>query len=79
MQDKEDAAANAIANLKAKIVGVKDTIVDKSKSLVDQVKGMTTSQKKKAAGVVVGVWGGATAVGWLANSASPAAPVKGKK
>ena len=73
-------ADSAITALKSKISGVKDLVVDKSKTLLESVKGMSASQKKKvAAGVGVGVFAG---VGWFGvmNQGAPAATaVKGKK
>lgn len=73
-------AEGAITALKSKINGVKDLVVGKSKTLVDSVKGMSASQKKKvAAGVGVGVFAG---VGWFGviNQGTPAAAAgKGKK
>ncbi len=58
---------------------MKDLVVGKSKSLVDKVKGMSPSQKKKvAAGFGVGVFAG---VGWFGviNQGAPAPAVQGKK
>lgn len=50
-------------------------VVDKSKSLVDKVKGMSPQQKKKAAAAVgVGVFAG---VGWFGVANSGAAPAAG--
>ena len=68
-----------MAALKTKIDDVKGLIVDKSKTMIDSLKGMSDAQKKKvAAAAGVGVFAG---VGWFGvANAGPAATVPaGKK
>jgi len=50
---------------------LKDRVVKKSKSLAEKAKNMSPEQKKKAAAVVVGLWGGAAAIGWISGSSTP--------
>lgn len=60
-------------------MGVKDLFVENSKSLVEKVKGLSPSQKKKiAAGFGVGVFAG---VGWFGviNQGTPVPVAQGKK
>jgi len=47
VKEAKKDAENAIASLKAKITGVKDAVVDNTKSLVDKVKGMSANDKNR--------------------------------
>lgn len=63
---KKDAKGS-IAALKTKIWGVTDLVVEKSKSLMEDVKSMTLTQKKQAAAAVAAF--GFASVAFIAKSA----------
>jgi ElaB/YqjD/DUF883 family membrane-anchored ribosome-binding protein len=67
-----------IEKVKSAVSSLKDTIVSKSKDVVDKIKGIDKATAKKVAAGAIGVWGVSVAVGFLTkgNAAPETAPAK---
>ena len=69
----------ALASLTAKISGMTDLVVDKSQSLVENVKSMTGKQKKQAVAFVAAAGFGTAFLAGAGGKAAPAAAGKGRR
>jgi ElaB/YqjD/DUF883 family membrane-anchored ribosome-binding protein len=67
-----------IEKVKSAVASLKDTIVSKSKDVVNKIKGIDKATAKKVAAGAIGVWGVSVAVGFLTkgDAAPETAPAK---
>ena len=80
VEEPEPAVEEVVAAGKSKFSELVDTVVDKSKSLLDKVKSISKKDAKKIAAGVVGIWGVSVGVGYLTNQAAATPPpANGKK